>query len=83
MSPELQSPADVVRSSADTVRRIAASFRRQGDARYAEHLDQRAARSEKRALYLDALAQSRSARLQRPHRTVDGPGAPSERRGRK
>ena len=82
MSHQLPSPADVVRSSADTVRRIAASFRRLGDARYAEHLDQRATRSEERALYLDALAQSRSARQQQPHHTIDGPSAPLERRGR-
>lgn len=61
MAHELPSPADVVRSSAETTRRLAASFRCRDEVRYAEHLEQRAAIADERALYLDHIARVRAA----------------------
>ncbi len=61
MAHQLPAPADVVRSAAETTRRLATSFRRRGDVRHAERLEQRAAISEQRALYLDYVARVRAA----------------------
>ena len=61
MAHVFPSPADVVRSSADTTRRLAASFRRRGKTWYAEHLEERAAIAEERALYLEHIARVRAA----------------------
>ena len=61
MPRELPSPADIVRSSADTTRRLAASCRTRGESSFAEVLEWRAEMADERGRYLDDIARIRAA----------------------